>query len=111
MEHFLCLQCFDVDPDYDSADKHVLLARAIKNLSTHYNAENPNRLLKKLRFLTYYVSYTIHKIITDCSSYEEAIKLLQATYQKSKRKYVPNIYWLTRKMVNQWSTIQRSYRP
>lgn len=68
-------------------------------LQTSY-VEKPNLPINKLGHLTNYVFHTIHEIIMDCSTYEEAVGVLQATYGKTENEIFSRYLLATRREEN-----------
>ena len=91
-------QRFEVEPETLDAEKrwtHWLVT--FENFLQTLYTENPQRPVNKLGLLTNYVSHTIHELIMDCTTYEEAIAVLQSTYKKPQNEVFSRYLLATRR--------------
>ena len=82
MDRLLRPDRFDTEPSAPEATKKWLhWFRTFKNFLGSLAAENQNN---ELNLLNNYVSPVVFEFISECSTYEEAIKILNDLYDKPK---------------------------
>ena len=83
MERILCPDKLNADPNNEEAEKEY---NYWKKTFDNFISECGSRAPDKLRCLTKYVSASIYEYISETSTYEEAIKILENLYIKKKNE-------------------------
>lgn len=83
----------------------------IENFLQAVHAEISHQPLNKFGLLTNYISHTVHEIILDCPTYEEAMDILQVTYWKPKNEILSQLKLATRYQLNGESLKQYLKQP
>ena len=97
MEKLLRPEKFNTDPDNANASKEwIYWHKTFENFIGAITQEN----IDKLALLTCYIAPKVYEYISECSSYEDAIKLLGKLYKKPKSEVFARYLLQTRKQEN-----------